>query len=88
MVKPKHWNVAQQRVLRTLLVLVEHGTKGLSPGKVAELVGTIPSNATRDLANLSIAGLAEQHAGCWFSTGRLVAPSSRHELPPESPEAT
>ncbi|WP_257385048.1 hypothetical protein [Tahibacter caeni] len=62
----KHWNVAQQRVLRTLRVLVEHGNEGLLPGKVAELVGTIPSNATRDLANLRIAGLAQQIDERWY----------------------
>jgi len=66
MLKEKHWNVAQQRILRTLLVLAEHGAEGLPPGKVAELVGTIPSNATRDLANLRIAGFAHYAEERWY----------------------
>lgn len=79
MVKAKHWNMAQQRVLRTLLVLIEHGAGGLSTGAVAKLVETIPSNATRDLANLRIAGLARHVDERWYPTMNLTASRDSRE---------
>jgi DNA-binding MarR family transcriptional regulator len=59
-------NQAQQRVLRTLVVLLERGSVGALPGEIAERIGTIPSNTTRDLANLRLAGLATSVNGRWF----------------------
>lgn len=55
----KYINVAQQRALRTLLILADHDLDGLTPGEIARQLDTLPSNTTRDLANLRLAGLAE-----------------------------
>lgn len=87
MVKAKHWNMAQQRVLRTLLALAEHGATGLTTGKIAKLVGTIPSNATRDLANLRIAGLARHADDRWYPA-RLLVPYSNSGSAAEPLEAS
>jgi DNA-binding MarR family transcriptional regulator len=64
----KYANQAQQRVLRTLAAIVRHGGPGLTPGEIAAQVGTIPSNATRDIANLIAAGLVEK-----TRSGRITA---------------
>lgn len=71
-------NAAQQRVLRTLVVLIESGQAGASPSEVAEKVGTIPSNTTRDLANLRLAGLARTAKKRWFFCLPTQAPQSPH----------
>lgn len=65
-------NQAQQRVLKALTVIVRHGQAGLTPGEVAVQVGTIPSNATRDLANLIEAGLVERTRSGRFTPGPLL----------------
>ncbi|GMV28555.1 MAG: hypothetical protein AMXMBFR59_06800 [Rhodanobacteraceae bacterium] len=61
-------NVAQQRVLNALLIVAQHAAEGIAPGAVAKALGTLPSNATRDLSNLRIAGLAIERGGLWFPT--------------------
>lgn len=69
----KYINAAQQRILRTLLTLAEHDLDGLSPGEIARSLDTLPSNTTRDLANLRLAGLAEAlPSGRWRIAPRLV----------------
>lgn len=72
MTTDKYQNFAQQRVLQTLLVLAAHGHDGIAPSEVARAVDTLPSNTTRDLANLRLAGLAEEHDGRWYPTVRFV----------------
>jgi DNA-binding MarR family transcriptional regulator len=73
MTSDKYLNAAQQRVLSTLLILADHDLNGLAPGEVARRLGTLPSNTTRDLANLRAAGLAETtDAGRWRITARLA----------------
>ena len=64
-------NVAQQRVLNALLIVAQHADEGIAPGAVAKALGTLPSNVTRDLSNLRIAGLACEHDGLWFPTPTL-----------------
>lgn len=69
-------NGAQQRVLKTMLLIAEYGAEGVSPGVVAQTLKTLPSNTTRDLANLRIAGLIERTpSGNWRSSPRLVSVS-------------
>lgn len=70
MTSDKYINVAQQRALRTLLILADHDLEGLTPGEIARQIDTLPSNTTRDLANLRLAGLAE------------VMPNSRWRIAP------
>jgi DNA-binding IclR family transcriptional regulator len=73
-VHPRQYaNVAQQRVLRTLRVLIERAAEGAAPGEIAAELNTLPSNTTRDLANLHIAGFAEADEGLWRLSPRLVA---------------
>ena len=66
-------NTCQQRILQTLLTLFGHEIDGLAPGQVAQLIGTTPSNATRDLFNLQKAGLVElvAHSGFYRVTPML-----------------
>lgn len=69
----KYTNAAQQRILRTLLILAEHALDGVTPGEIARQLNTLPSNTTRDLANLRLAGLAEvMPNGRWRIAPRLV----------------
>jgi hypothetical protein len=62
----KYTNVAQQRVLRTLRLLTESAVNGTFPSRIATRLRTLPSNTTRDLANLRQAGFAVQMHGRWF----------------------
>lgn len=54
---------SQQRVLKTLLCLFGHEIDGLVPSQVAKLVGSTPSQVTRDLWNLEEAGCIERLPG-------------------------
>ena len=65
---------SQQRVLTVLLRLSGNEFYGLTPGELAEALGERPANITRDLANLKIAGLAEQieDTGRWRLGPKLV----------------
>lgn len=65
---------SQQRILRTLTVLAGNEFNGLTPSEVAKAVRTSASNATRDLANLREAGLAEviQETGRWRLGPKLI----------------
>lgn len=60
-------NQAQQRVLRTLAALIDRGDGGALPGEIADTIGTLPSNTTRDLANLRQSGFARWEDGRWYS---------------------
>ncbi len=67
-------NTSQQRVLRVLLALSGHEVNGLQPGELARGLKLTPSDITRDLANLHLAGLAEEIVGTgrWRLTPKLV----------------
>lgn len=69
MTRPDYTNEAQQRILRTLVLLAGNEFLGLAPSQIAKSIGTNPSNVTRDLANLKTAGLAEEMDG--LGTWRL-----------------
>jgi DNA-binding IclR family transcriptional regulator len=69
----KYTNVAQQRVLNTLRILIARAAEDVAPGDIAAELNTLPSNTTRDLANLNIAGFAEANEGLWRLSPRLVA---------------
>jgi len=71
----RYTNGAQQRVLQVLLRLAGHEVNGLAPGEIAKALNTMPSNITRDLANLKEAGLAEQ-----------IQDSGRWRLSPKVPQ--
>lgn len=61
--KHKYDSNSQQRILRVMLCLFGHEIDGLAPGQIAKIVGTGPSNVTRDLHNLVEAGIAERIPG-------------------------
>lgn len=63
----RYRHLAQQRVLLTLKILLAHSVEGITPSQISIAVATSPSNTTRDLCNLQIAGLAHQRYGRWFS---------------------
>jgi DNA-binding IclR family transcriptional regulator len=67
-------NNAQQRLLRTVLLLAGNELAGLAPSDLAKALDTNPSNVTRDLANLKEAGLAEQlpDTGRWRLGPKIV----------------
>lgn len=62
----KYRSQSQQRVLQVLMALAGNEFGGVLPGELAKATRTTASNITRDLANLGIAGLAEEIPG----TGR------------------
>lgn len=64
---------SQQRILKVLMAMFGREVAGIAPGELAKLAEITPQEATRDLANLRIAGLAEQMAdtGRWRLTARL-----------------
>lgn len=67
-------NAAQQRLLKTILLLAGNEFSGLAPSDLAKALKTNPSNVTRDLANLKEAGLAEQlhDTGRWRLGPKLI----------------
>lgn len=70
---PKQYaNAAQQRVLEMLRILIERAAEGVAPGEIAAELSTLPSNTTRDLADLHIAGFAEADEGRWYLSSQLV----------------
>jgi DNA-binding IclR family transcriptional regulator len=74
----KHANAAQQRVLLTLNFLASH-PEGAFPGEIAKALGTFASNATRDLANLRMAGFAVAVDGRWHCSPKLVGLLRLHD---------
>lgn len=63
---PDYSNAAQQRILKVLDLLFGHEITGLAPGEIAKSIAATASSITRDLANLTEAGMAEEVQG----TGR------------------
>jgi DNA-binding IclR family transcriptional regulator len=74
-VSEKYRNHAQQRILRVLLCLGGHEVNGLAPTEIANALSINQSTVTRDLANLSLAGVAEPIQG-----------STRWRLSPRVPQ--
>lgn len=66
-------NAAQQRLLKVVLVLFGDVVNGYAPAALAKAVVCSASNITRDLDNLSTAGLVERDeaTGHWRLTPRL-----------------
>ena len=69
----RYTNDAQQRLIKVLLTLFGHVVHGLPPSAIAREVGCSAAVMTRDLANLSLAGIAEREeaTGHWRLTPRL-----------------
>ena len=65
---------SQQRLIRVLLALSGHEIQGLAPGELAKGLDVSASDITRDLANLRIAGIAEEMVGTgrWRLTPKLI----------------
>lgn len=66
-------NDAQQRVLKTMLMLFGDVVNGYAPSAIAKALEHAPAAVTRDLDNLRTAGLAERDeaTGMWRLTPRL-----------------
>ena len=66
-------NTSQQRIIKVMLRLAGHELTGIAPGEIARALNISPSAVSRDLANLHIAGLAEQlpESSNWRLTPRL-----------------
>lgn len=73
----KHANTEQQWVLMTLNYLAAH-PEGAFPGEIAKALNTFASNATRDLANLRMAGLVVAVDGRWHCSPELVGSLRQH----------
>jgi len=58
--KHAYENAAQQRILKTVMVLFGHEVDGLSPSQIAKAINTNAGNVTRDIYNLIEAGVAEK----------------------------
>lgn len=73
-------NEGQQRILRLLNVLAGHEVTGLPPSQIAQLQECSPSLVTRDLANLQLAGFAEQvpDTNYWRLAPQVVQISIKH----------
>jgi DNA-binding IclR family transcriptional regulator len=74
MTEERYVNESQQRVLRVLLALSGYEIVGLAPGELAKGLSISASHVTRDLANLQIAGLAEEivDTGRWRLAPKLI----------------
>ena len=69
----KYSSDSQQRVLQVLDLLFGHEITGLAPGEIAKSINATASSITRDLANLTQAGMAEEvgSSGRYRITPRL-----------------
>lgn len=69
----RYLSKSQQRILQILVFLGGHEVRGLAPGEIARSLQITPANVTHDLANLRIAGLAEEieKTGRWRMTPRI-----------------
>ena len=76
----QYTNEGQQRILRLLNVLAGHEVTGIAPGQIAQQQGCSASLVTRDLANLQMAGFAEQvpDTSLWRLSPTVVQISVRH----------
>lgn len=66
-------NEAQQRLMKIVEMLADDAVVGYHPSQIARHVGTLPSNITRDMANLKEFGWAEkdEERGTWRLTPRI-----------------
>ena len=73
-------NESQQRILTTLQILAGHEITGIAPSDIARQLECTASNTTRDLANLRLAGLAEQvpETGRWRLGPSVVQIALKH----------
>jgi DNA-binding IclR family transcriptional regulator len=73
-------NEAQQRLLRLVMLLAGHEITGLAPAEIARQQECMPPMVTRDLANLALAGWAEQvpETGRWRLAPPVVQVAMRH----------
>lgn len=80
MSEDKYISEGQQRLMQVILTLAGHEVDGLAPGDIAKLVPCLPSQVTRDLANLKHGGYAEQISPTnrWRLGPRLVQIATRH----------
>lgn len=78
----KYICVPQQRILRLLTILAGNEVTGLAPSDVAAAANCTASIATRDLANLKTAGMAEQipETGRWRLAPLIVQISRQHAI--------
>lgn len=69
----KYSNASQQRLIKVILALFSDVVIGVSNTAISKAAGASPSNVSRDLENLRIAGLAERDegTGLWRLTPRL-----------------
>lgn len=76
----KYRSSTQQRVLQVLLALAGNEFGGVTPGELARATRSTASNMTRDLANLSLAGLAEEipDTGRWRLGPKMVQLALAH----------
>ena len=76
----KYRSQSQQRILQVLMTLAGNEFNGVLPGALAHAVNTTASNITRDLANLSLAGLAEEipDTGRWRLGPKVVQLALAH----------
>lgn len=70
----------QQRILALLQLLAGHEITGLAPAEIARANKCSASAVTRDLANLALAGLAEEvpETGRWRLGPALVQVALKH----------
>lgn len=73
-------NEGQQRILKLLQCLAGNEITGLLPGEIARMQDCSASLVTRDLANLQLAGYAEQQpeTGRWRLAPELVQIALKH----------
>ncbi|MDR1890129.1 MAG: IclR family transcriptional regulator [Zoogloeaceae bacterium] len=66
-------NDAQQRLIRLILLMFGDVVQGFPPSVLSREIGCAPAVTTRDLANLSEAGIAakDEATGLWRLTPRL-----------------
>ncbi len=76
----KYRSSTQQRILLCLTRLAGHEVNGMTPGELARVARITPANATKDLANLAIAGLAEQmpDTGRWRLGPKIIQMALAH----------
>jgi DNA-binding IclR family transcriptional regulator len=81
-------NEPQQRILRLLMLLAGNEVTGVRPSEVAMLQKCSPPVATRDLANLRSAGLAElvPETDRWRLAPAVVQIALKHMLALERAE--
>lgn len=81
-------NESQQRVLRVLLALSGREIDGLAPGELSKGLAISASHVTRGLANLRLAGLAEEIPGTgrWRLSPKLVQIGVAMQLAVETAE--